>query len=101
MDFMSDALESGRCIRVFNIIDDFNRGGQAALSFPAERLIKALKEIRRDRGKFSSIRCENGSEFISYTLKDWAEQFQIHLDYIQPREPNQTENQIKMATSNS
>ncbi len=92
MDFMSDALENGRRIRVLNIVDDFNREvlwSQAAFSFPAEHLVDALKEICRDRGKPSSIRCDNGPEFISYTLKDWAEQFQIHIDYIQPGKPNQ------------
>ncbi len=92
MDFMSDALENGRRIRVLNIVDDFNwevLWSQAAFSFPAERLARALKEICRERGKPSSIKCDNGPELISKTFKDLAKQFKSHIDYIQPGKRNQ------------
>ena len=45
MDFMHDQLEDGRCYRLFNVLDDFNREGLAIevdLSLPAERVIRAL-----------------------------------------------------------
>jgi putative transposase len=85
-------MENGLRIRVLNIVDDFNREviwSQAAFSFPAELRVEALKEICRDRGKPSSTRYTNGPEFISNTLKGWAKQFQIHIDYIQPGKPKQ------------
>jgi putative transposase len=92
MDFMSDALENGRRFHVLNIVDDFNREvlwSQDAFSFPAGSLLVVLKATFRYRGKPSSILCDNGPEFISNTLKDWAKQFQIPTDYIQPAKPNQ------------
>jgi len=48
MDFMSDALENGRRIRVLNIIDDFNREAlwvDAQYSYPSEFVIRALQNL--------------------------------------------------------
>jgi len=35
------------------------------------------------------IRCDNGPEYISNALKDWAEQQGIILSYIEPGNPQQ------------
>jgi putative transposase len=54
MDFMHDQLEDGRSFRLFNVIDDFNRealGIEVDFSLPSERVIRALKQIIRWRGK--------------------------------------------------
>ena len=43
MDFMHDQLSDGRCIRLFNVIDDFNRealGIDVDFSLPSERGIR-------------------------------------------------------------
>jgi putative transposase len=75
MDFMSDTLNEGRSIRTFNVIDDFNREGLGVdvdLSLPSVRVIRSLEQIIEWRGKPLAIRCDNGSEYISQTLKDWA-----------------------------
>ena len=76
MDFMHDSLENGRNYRVLNIIDDFNREGLAIeidFSLPAERVIRTLNQIIEWRGKPSYIRCDNGPEYISKVLMQWAE----------------------------
>ena len=41
MDFMHDQLQGGRCIRLLNVIDDFNREGlgiEIDFSLPSERV---------------------------------------------------------------
>ena len=46
MDFMHDRLEDGRNLRLFNVIDDFNRealGIEVDFSLPSERVIRAFE----------------------------------------------------------
>ena len=72
MDFMHDGLSDGRSFRLFNVIDDFNREGlgiEVDFSLPAERVIRSLDRIIEWRGKPTSIRCDNGPEYISLALK--------------------------------
>jgi len=92
MDFMHDQLEDGRSIRLFNVIDDFNRealGIEIDFSLPSERVIRALKQIITWRGKPATIRCDNGPENISDGLRRWAEKWGIRMEYIQPGKPQQ------------
>ena len=92
MDFMHDQLQNGRNYRLFNVIDDFNREGLAIevdFSLPAERVIRALEQVIEWRGKPLNIRCDNGPEYISHLLAQWAEKHQITLLFIQPGNPQQ------------
>ena len=53
MDFMHDQLSDGRSIRLFNVIDDFNREGlciDVDFSLPSERAIRSLDQIIEWRG---------------------------------------------------
>ena len=92
MDFMHDQLSNGRSIRLFNVIDDHNREGlciDVDFFLPAERVIRSLEQIIEWRGKPKMIRCDNGPEYISGKLKNWAEKRGISLQYIQPGNPQQ------------
>lgn len=54
MDFMHDQLDNGRCYRLLNIIDDFNREGltiEADFSLPSARVIRTLEQVIEWRGK--------------------------------------------------
>ena len=53
MDFMSDRLENGQRFRVLNIIDLFTRESLSILadfSFPSQKVISWLEELRKTRG---------------------------------------------------
>ena len=92
MDFMHDQLQDGRCFRLFNVIDDFNRESLAIevdFSLPSERVIRALTQIIEWRGKPQAIRADNGPENVSGKLIAWAEQNGIRMEYIQPGKPQQ------------
>ena len=92
MDFMADRLGDGRAFRLLNVLDDFNREGlgiEIDFSLPAERVIRSLDRIIEWRGKPGTIRVDNGPEYISGTLLEWAEKHAINIQHIQPGQPQQ------------
>lgn len=92
MDFMSDALVSGRKFRTFNVMDDFNRevlNITIDTSLPADRVIRELDQVIAWRGKPERLRMDNGPEFIAQAMKDWAAANKIEFTYIEPGMPMQ------------
>jgi putative transposase len=92
LDYMSDALVSGKKFRTANVIDDYNREVivlNASVSLPSCRVVKLLDNVAQIRGYPSKIRMDNGPENISKTMKGWAEKHKIELVYIEPGEPAQ------------
>ncbi len=92
MDFMHDALESGRKFRTLNVIDDYNRQCVAIevdTSLSGERVVRTLESIIAWRGKPRQIRSDNGPEFISSALNDFCHTNGIEQRFIQPGKPMQ------------
>jgi putative transposase len=92
MDFMSDGLFCGRRFRTFNVVDDFNREALAIeidLSLPAQRVIRVLERLVSWRGQPQKLRMDNGPEFISIALAQWAEEHGVELEFIKPGKPTQ------------
>lgn len=82
MDFMADRQEDGRQFRLLNVLDDFNREGlgiEVDFSLLAERVVRALNQIIEWRGAPRTIRVDNGPEYVSGTLMEWAENRGITL----------------------
>jgi putative transposase len=91
-DFMADALWSGRRFRTLNVNDDYNRESlhiEIDTSLPSQRVIRALDELVEVRGAPRRLRLDNGPEFISAALKQWAKQRGVELVHIQPGKPTQ------------
>lgn len=92
MDFMHDQLTDGRTFRLFNVIDDFNRealGIEVDFSLPSERVIRSIDQIIEWRGKPKVLRCDNGPEYVSAAIIEWANRKGIRIEYIQPGKPQQ------------
>ena len=93
MDFMGDALEDGRKLRVLNVMDDYNREAlicYGAVSFPAQRVLRHLEELAEERGRHPRrIRVDNGPEFLAKALQSYCAKYGIELTYIQPGKPTQ------------
>ncbi|EPC5538530.1 IS3 family transposase [Salmonella enterica] len=92
VDFMHDALVCGRRFRTFNVVDDFNREAlsiEIDLNLPAPRVVRVLDRIAANRGYPVMLRMDNGPEFISLALAEWAEQHAVKLEFIQPGKPTQ------------
>jgi len=92
LDFMSDSLAGGRTFRTLNVIDDYNREAlwiEVDSSLPADRVVRVLEQLLDWRGKPTKIRMDNGPEFISQRLENWAMEKHIELLHIQPGKPAQ------------
>ena len=92
MDFMQDQLADGRKSRALNVLDDLNREGlsiEVDVSLPAMRVVCGLNQVIEWRGVRQIIRVDNGPEYIGGLLKVWAETRGIHIEYIQPGQPQQ------------
>ncbi len=92
MVFMVDQLADGRSFRTLNVLDDFNREGlgiEVDFSLPALRVVRNLNQIIEWRGSPDIIRVDNGPEYVSGLLMEWAEKRGIRIEYIQPGKPQQ------------
>ena len=92
MDFMHDVLSNGVKFRSFNVIDDFNReclNLTLDTSINSKRVIRELDKLIAWRGMPSRIRVDNGPEYISHAMAEWAEERGIVLKFIQPGSPYQ------------
>jgi putative transposase len=87
MDFMHDQLNDGRSFRLLNVIDDFNRealGIEVDFSLPSERVIRSLEQIMQGRGTPKVLRFDNGPEYITEPIVNWANRRGIRMEYIKP-----------------
>lgn len=90
MDFMRDTLVDGRPFRIWAVVDDATRECPFVLverSLPASRVVDALETLRLARGLPYTIVCDNGPEFVSQALDQWAADRGVHLDFITPGRP--------------
>ena len=86
---MHDAPVYGRRFRMFNVVDNFNREAlpiEIDLNIPAQRVVRVLDRIVATRGYPLKLRMDNGAEFISLTLAQWAEDHGVMLEFIKPGE---------------
>jgi putative transposase len=92
IDFMSDALENGRRIRIFNVIDHGTRffiASKISSSIPARRVIEYLENAIEMYGKPERMRTDNGPEFRSKLFQLWLKNNAIKWEQIQPGKPQQ------------
>ena len=90
MDFVSDALSSGRKIRTLTIVDDYSRKChrlEVDTSIGGQRVVRVLNEIAYGEGLPELITIDNGPEFIGKALDAWAYQRGVKLNFIRPGKP--------------
>lgn len=90
MDFMSDNLANGRKIRLLNILDVFTKESLAMVvdtSINSMRVRLVLDFLGWMRGLPEVISVDNGSEFTSKVLDNWAWENKVKLDFSRPGKP--------------
>jgi putative transposase len=91
MDFKHDVLADGTKIRVLTIVDIFSRERVALevdCSFKAPQVVDVLRRVSAERGKAQRVRCDNGPEFVSLHLDQWAHRNGVQRDFSRPGKPS-------------
>jgi putative transposase len=90
MDFTQDAFASGRKFRTLNLMDGFTRYApriEVDTSLPGQRVVRVLEELKRRGRKPEAIVIDNGTEFTSQVVDQWAYENQVQLHFITPGRP--------------
>ena len=98
LDFMSDQLYSGRAVRILTIGDNCSRESLAlkvGVHLTGEDVVAVLNGLVQARGIPPSLRTDNGTEFTSRVLDQWAYWNGVQVDFIRSGQP--TDNAIMEA----
>ena len=90
MDFVTDSIVTGRRFRGLTIVDDFTRECpviEVDTSLGGARVVKVLDRIAETRGLPGTITIDNGPEFTSRALDEWAYRKGVKLHFIRPGKP--------------
>jgi putative transposase len=90
MDFVCDHTAEGFRFRVLTLVDDFSRRSPGLLverSIGGGRVVRFLEELARVNGYPQTIVIDNGPEFVSNALDQWAHGHSVQLHFIRPGRP--------------
>lgn len=89
-DFVHDQMLDGRSVRILTVIDQWSRESvclEANFRQTGRCVGQALDRSALLRGSPKAITVDNGTEFTSRALDDWAYRCGIKLDYTRPGKP--------------
>jgi putative transposase len=92
MDFMRDTLADGRVFRTLNIVDDYTRECLAIevdTSLPGARVVRVLERLAAAGRRPLLLVVDNGPEFVSKAVDQWAARSGVNLRFIDPGKPMQ------------
>jgi putative transposase len=90
MDFTQDAFASGRKFRTLNLMEGFTRYAlriEVDTSLPGLCVVRVLEELKTRGRKPEAIVIDNGTEFTSQVVDQWAYENQVQLHFITPGRP--------------
>lgn len=94
MDFVMDALSTGRRIKCLTCVDDFTKECltvTVAFGISGVQVSRILDSIALFRGYPATIRTDQGPEFTCCALDQWAFEHGVELRLIQPGSQRRTD----------
>lgn len=92
LDFVCDQLADGRRIKLMTVVDEYTRESlrvTVARSIKGSDVVKELEQIIAERGNPQEIQSDNGTEFTSNAVQQWAYKNDIEWKFIEPGKPVQ------------
>jgi putative transposase len=92
MDFVSDRLADGRRFRVLTVVDNVSRVSpalKADVSMGGHKVVEMLEEVAgKHNGLYPKVLfVDNGPEFTSKVLDEWAHRRGVRLSFSRPGTP--------------
>jgi putative transposase len=90
MDFMSDGLYNGQGIRLLTLVDNFTRESLAIAvdeHLGSQEVVSVLTRVSAERELPKKIQVDNGPEFTSKRLDQWAYLNNVELVFSRPGKP--------------
>jgi putative transposase len=90
MDFVTDSIVTGRRFRALVVVDDYSRECpviEVDTSLGGRRVVGVLEKLAEMRGLPEVITSDNGPEFTSKVLDEWAYRCGVKLNFIRPGKP--------------
>ncbi len=90
MDFMHDSMGSDHKLRILPIIDTYTKEChciEVDRSIGGRRVTEVLSEVASVNGLPENIVVDNGPEFISNVMDEWAYSRELTLHFIRPGKP--------------
>ncbi|AHB77063.1 transposase [Pandoraea pnomenusa] len=92
IDFVMDALSNGRRVKCLTVVDDFTKEAVDIVvdhGISGLYVARALERAARFRGYPKAVRTDQGPEFTSRALDQWAYANSVTLKLIQAGKPTQ------------
>lgn len=89
-DFVYDACANGQKLKCLTVVDEYTRECLAidvSGSIRSSRVIDVLSRLMRTHGVPRYLRSDNGPEFVSKALLEWATTESLQLALIDPGKP--------------
>jgi putative transposase len=90
LDFIADSLSDGRRFRAFTVVDHMTRESPAIEvdgSLSGQRVVMMLERLACTHGLPKVLWVENGPEFTSKALDEWAHRRGVKLAFSRPGTP--------------
>ena len=87
---MSDALYDGQKIKLLTLVDNYTRESLAievSWRLGGHGVVATLMQVAEEKKLPKSIRIDNGPEFTSKALDQWAYLNNVELDFTRPGKP--------------
>lgn len=90
MDFVHDQLVDGRKFRVLTVVDKWSRESvllEVDFVLTGMSVVRAFDHLSKQRSLPQAITVDNGTEFTSKVMDEWAWRHGVQLDFIRPGKP--------------
>ncbi len=89
-DFVADQTTDGKTLRFLTVIDECTRRGlwiECARHLTSVDVVRVLEQWVEIHGEPSTIKSDNGPEFVAKKVQDWIEEREINARFIEPGSP--------------